>query len=453
MTTKSRSQSPSKAPASKAPARKAPVRKATSKSKTRITAKADTAKATGAATAKTKPATAATANTKPALPQRAAPPALLGPNLTDITVGIDLGDKKHAICALDASGEILDQRKITNHKESLRRLSQKYPTARIVMEVGSHSPWISRFLKDLGHDVIVANPRKLRAIYTNERKSDECDAEVLARLGRVDPKLLHPIAHQNEQAQIDLLQIKLRDNLVRQRVHIISSVRFTLKSLGHVLKSPKTACFAKQARASLTDKESPRPDLLAMIEPSLLVIDAMTAQIKALDGNIAELAKVHYPTTQLLQQITGVGPITSLAFVLTIGDPDRFASSRDIGPYLGLVPKRDQSGDLDKQLPISKAGNAYLRKLLVSAAQYILGPFGDDCDLRRSGLKLAERGGRAAKKKAVVATARKLGVLLHTLWVRQTDYIPLRPTTIRGDDQANAAGFGTPNTTTKTIAA
>ena len=155
------------------------MRKATPKPKTRITVKADTAKATGAATAKTKPATAATANTKPALPQRAAPPALLGPNLTDITVGIDLGDKKHAICALDASGEILDQRKITNHKESLRRLSQKYPTARIVMEVGLHSPWISRFLKDLGHDVIVANPRKLRAIYTNERKSDECDAEVL----------------------------------------------------------------------------------------------------------------------------------------------------------------------------------------------------------------------------------------------------------------------------------
>ena len=261
----------------------------------------------------------------------------LGPNLTDITVGIDLGDKKHAICALDANGLIIEERKITNHKESLRRLSQKYPTARMVMEVGSHSPWISRFLKSLGHEVIVANARKLRAIYSNNRKSDELDAQMLAKLGRVDPSLLHPIAHQSEQAQIDLLQIRLRDNLVRQRVHIISSVRFTLKSLGHTLKSPNTHCFAKQARANLSDEESPRPDLLAMIEPSLLVIDTMTEQIKALDRSIAELAKVSYPTTALLPQICGVGPITSLAFVLTIGDPDRFADSRDIGPYLGLV--------------------------------------------------------------------------------------------------------------------
>ncbi|MDA0814662.1 MAG: IS110 family transposase [Verrucomicrobia bacterium] len=403
-----------------------------------------------ASSAKPKPAATAkpkrTSKSKSAIPQRVAPPLPLGPNITGITVGItvgiDLGDKKHAICALDPNGEILDQRKITNHKESLRRLSQKYPTARMVMEVGSHSPWISRLLKDLGHDVLVANPRKLHAIYKNDRKSDECDAEMLARLGRVDPKLLHPIAHQGEQAQIDLLQIKLRDNLVRQRVHIISSVRFSLKSLGHPLTSPNTHCFAKQARENLTAEETARPDLLAMIGPSLLVIDTMTAQIKVLDRAIAELGKVHYPTTQLLQQITGVGPITSLAFVLTIGDPDRSASSRDIGPYLGLVPKRDQSGDIDKQLPISKAGNAHLRKLLVSAAQYILGPFGPDTDLRRSGLKLAERGGRGAKKKAVIATARKLGVLLHTLWVRQSDYIPLRPVNIKETGATDKATKG-----------
>jgi transposase len=360
------------------------------------------------------------------VPERVAPPAPLGPNIDGITVGIDLGDKKHAICVMDATGETIDARKITNYLESLRRLSKKFPTARMVMEVGSHSPWISRFFSDLEHEVIVANARKLRAIYTNPRKSDELDALMLAKLGRVDPSLLHPIAHQGEQAQIDLLQIRLRDNLVRQRVHIISSVRFTLKSLGHTLKSPNTHCFAKQARANLTDKESARLDLLAMIEPSLLVIDSMTDQIKALDRNIEKLGREHYLTTLLLRQIPGVGPITALAFVLTIGDPDRFASSRDIGAYFGLVPKRDQSGDVDKQLRISKAGNSYLRKLLVSASQYILGPFGPDCDLRRSGVKLADRGGRAAKKKAVVATARKLGVLMHTMWVRQSDYIPVR---------------------------
>ena len=373
------------------------------------------------------------------VPQRVAPPAPLGPNTNGITIGIDLGDKKHAICVIDAAGETIDARKITNHRESLRRLSKKFPTARMVMEVGSHSPWISRFFSDLEHEVIVANARKLRAIYTNTRKSDELDALMLAKLGRVDPSLLHPIAHQGEQEQIDLLQIRLRDNLVRQRVHIISSVRFTLKSLGHTLKSPNTHCFAKQARANLTGEETARPDLLAMIEPSLLVIDTMTEQIKALDRNIEKLGREHYLTTLLLQQIPGVGPITALAFVLIIGDPDRFASSRDIGAYFGLVPKRDQSGDLDKQLRISKAGNSYMRQLLVGAAQYILGPFGPDSDLRRSGLKLADRGGRAAKKKAVVATARKLGVLMHTMWVRQSDYIPVRPTTIPTSETATEA--------------
>jgi transposase len=347
-----------------------------------------------------------------------------GPNIEGVTIGIDLGDKSHAICALDAAGEIIDRRTITNHRESLRRLSKKHSGARIVMEVGSHSPWTSRFLQALGHEVLVANPRKTRAIYLNDRKSDEVDAEMLARIGRLDPRLLHPIAHQSEVAQRDLLQVKLRDTLVRQRVASISSVRFTLKSLGHKLASPNTNCFAKRARAALEDGE--QSEILAMIEPALAVIDVLTAKIKELDRKIAKLGKTKYPETLRLRQVPGVGPITALAYRLVIGDPKRFASSRDVGPYFGLVPKRDQSGDLDKELRISKAGNAYLRTLLVGAAQYILGPFGPDTDLRRAGLKLADRGGRGAKKKAVVATARKLAVLLHALWTSGDGYRPLR---------------------------
>jgi len=127
-----------------------------------------------------------------------------------------------------------------------------------------------------------------------------------------------------------------------------------------------------------------------------------------------------------MRQIVGIGPITALTFRLTIGDPERFADSRDVGAYLGLVPKRDQSGKLDKQMGISKAGDAYLRRLLVSAAQYVLGPFGKDCDLRKHGLELEGRGGRGAKKKAVVATARKLAVLMHALWKKDADYKPHR---------------------------
>lgn len=345
-------------------------------------------------------------------------------SIPQITIGIDLGDKKHAVCVLDNEGEILKQRSMVNTRESLQRLSKAYPGARIAMEVGSHSPWISRLLTERGHEVLVANPRKMRAIYQNDRKSDELDAMMLARLARVDPKLLYPIQHVDEQSQRDLLQVKLRDNLVRQRVDIISSVRFTLKSLGVQLSSPNTASFAKRARLELEHVDK---HLLAMVEPSLQVIDEITKNIRELDRRIEKLCAEHYPITRKFQQITGIGPITALSFVLTVGDPERFAKPRDVGPYLGLVPKRDQSGNTDKQLRISKAGDAYMRKLLVSAAQYIIGPFGCDCDLRRHGLALAARGGRAAKKKAVIAIARKLSVLMLALWKDATrDYEPLK---------------------------
>jgi transposase len=340
-----------------------------------------------------------------------------------ITIGLDLGDKKHAVCVVDHSGEIIDERSITNHKESLRRLSLKYPQSRIALEVGAHSPWTSRFLQSLGHQVIIANPRKLRAIYSSSRKSDRTDARMIARLARVDPALLHPIEHATEQSQRDLLQVKLRDNLVRQRVAIISSIRFTLKSLGVRLPSPNTACFAKRCRTLLTGEHSA---LLAMITPSLQIVDLLTKNIRELERAIEALCAESYPATERLRKVPGVGPITSLSFVLTIGDPERFENPRDVAAYLGLVPKRDQSGDLDKRLRISKAGDAYLRRLLVSAAQYVLGPFGPDSDLKRHGLELAARGGGSAKKKAIVAIARKLSVLLLTLWKRGAEYQSLR---------------------------
>lgn len=343
--------------------------------------------------------------------------------LPNHTIGLDLGDKKHAICVLDQAGSIIDERKITNHPESLRRLSQKYPQARIALEVGTLSPVTSRALVKLGHEVIVANPRKLRAIYTSSRKSDQTDARMIARLARVDPKLLHPIQHGSQEAQRDLLQIKLRDNLVRQRVDIISGVRFTLKSLGIRVPSPSTRYFTTKCREVLAGAHD---DYLAMVEPSLSVIDTITSSVRELDRKIEELCEEQYPITARLRQVTGVGAITALTYVLTIGDPERFADSRDAAAYLGLVPKRDQSGDLDKQLRISKCGNAYLRQLLVGAAQHVLGPFGPDCDIKRKGLELAARGGSRAKKKAVVAVARKLAVLLHVLWKTQSDYQPIR---------------------------
>jgi len=319
-----------------------------------------------------------------------------------ITVGIDLGDLKHAICVLDAEGVVVEERTMTNHRDSFRRLAKKYPEARVALEVGMHSPWISRFLSDLGMEVLVANARKMRAIYQNTRKSDEADAKILARIGRFDPELLYPIQHVSEECQRDLLQVKLRDNLVRQRVDIISAIRFTLKSMGIRLPSPNTNCFAKRARTLLEDQ----PETLVLIEPSLRVLDTMKEQIRELDHAIEKLCEEKYPETKLLRNIRGVGAITALSFVLTIGDRNRFERPRDVGAFLGLVPRR----------------------LLVGSAQYLLGPFGEDCDLQRQGLKLAERGGRGAKKKAVVATARKLAVVMMTIWRDESIYQPLRKT-------------------------
>ena len=339
------------------------------------------------------------------------------------TIGIDLGDRKHAVCVLDAKGEVVKQESISNNRPSLAALSRRYPGALMVMEVGMHSPWTSRFLKEQGHRVLVANPRKVRAIYQNVRKSDRNDAELLARLARSDEKLLSPVEHVSEEMQRDLLQIKLRDNLVRQRVDIISSIRFTLKSLGITLRSPNTACFARYARKAL---HAGNANVLALIEPSLAVLDSLTSQIRGLEKSIEATATGKYPETEYLTQIAGVGTLTSLTFILTIGDPTRFRRRRDVAAYLGLVPKRDQSGNTDKQLRISKAGDSYMRRLLVNAAQYILGPFGPDCALKRQGIKLAERGGGRAKKKAVIAIARKLAVLMLALWYDEELYEPER---------------------------
>jgi transposase len=244
---------------------------------------------------------------------------------------------------------------------------------------------------------------------------------LLARIARADEKQLYPIEHGIEDTQLDLLQIKLRDNLVRQRVAIISSVRFTLKSLGIKLRSPNTASFARYARKEL---ETEHANIIPLVEPSLIVLDSVTTQIRELEKAIETIACEKYPETEFLTQIAGVGILTSLTFVLTVGDPARFRRRRDVAAYFGLVPKRDQSGDTDKQLRISKAGDSYMRRLLVNAAQYILGPFGPDCDLKRQGLKLAERGGSGAKKKAVIAIARKLSVLMLVLWYDEELYEP-----------------------------
>lgn len=335
-----------------------------------------------------------------------------------VTIGLDLGDRKHVYCVLGSSAEVVKEGSIANRREELAALAAKYPGALVIMECGTHSPWVSRYLSEQGLRVLVANPRKVRAIHQNERKSDRRDSEMLARIGRMDPRLLHPIAHGSEQAQRDLLQIKLRDSLVRGRVSLINSVRATLKSLGYQVSNPSSAHFHKKVLTEIPT------ECAVMVEPIVAAIAEITERIRELERAINQMIKERYPQAARLQQIIGIGPITSLYFVLRIENPSRFASIRDVGPFLGLCPKRDQSGDCDKQLPISKAGDKYLRRLLVNAAQYVIGPFGKPCALREQGLKLVAGGSSREKKRAVIAIARKLAVLMLSLWQSGNDYEP-----------------------------
>jgi transposase len=340
--------------------------------------------------------------------------------MSTVTIGMDLGDKKIQICVLDARGRKVREGSVTNTAAALRKYFQRYAGAVVAMETGTHSPWISRLLASLGCQVLIGNSRKLRMIWNNPRKSDLRDAEMLARIARFDPELLCPVHHRSEQAHADLELVKARDVMVRTRSTLINHVRGVVKAFG--VRIPRCSAESLPLRALPCLPEIIRPALVPVLE----TIQRLTEQIRDYDRRVAIVSREQYPETQGLQQITGVGSLTALAFVLTLEEPQRFEKSRSVGAYLGLTPKRDQSGETDKQLRITKAGNKYLRQLLVTCAHYILGPFGPDCDLRRYGLRIAARGGKNAKKRAAVAVARKLSVLLHRLWKTGAVYEPLR---------------------------
>ena len=338
-------------------------------------------------------------------------------------MGIDISDKKLNLCVLDSDGETVLEEVCPNTQADVVKLCAVYDcpsSVLIAMESGTHSPWLSHLFKSQGFDVLVGNPRKLRAIWTSKHKTDARDALMLARIARFDRNLLYPIKHRSLDAHKDLCVLKSRDNLVATRSRLVSSVRGQMKCFGLQLPTCSAESFHRKVRELIP------ADLKAAMFPILDVLAKVGKEIKELDRHLSKLAQEKYPEAIKLQQINGVGPVTAMAFILTIEHAERFRNSRDVGPFLGLVPKKDASGTVDKELSISKAGNKLVRRLLVGSAQYILGHFGKDCDLRRFGEKLAARGGapRTAKRKAVVATARKLAILMHTLWANDDDYIP-----------------------------
>src|ERR1700694_3016743 len=337
-----------------------------------------------------------------------------------LTIGMDLGDRFTYYCVLDEAGEVMVEQKLPTTPQAMKQVFGAIPSSRVALETGAHSPWVSRQLTQLGHEVIVAHARNVRLIGESSRKDDRLDARTLARLARIDPGLLGPVRHRSAKAQIHLTVIRARAALVSTRTALVNAARGLTKSYGQRLNKCGTEQMNRDSAKGLSQ------ELREALDPLLREIESLNERIAEYNGRIEQIAKEVQPEVARLKQVKGVGTLIALTYVLTLDDPQRFRRSRDAGCFLGLRPGRRNSGQSEPQLHISKEGDRYLRTLMVQGAHYILGPFGQDSDLRRWGLKLAERGGKNAKKRAVVAVARKLAVLLHRLWVGGEVYEPLR---------------------------
>jgi len=332
-------------------------------------------------------------------------------------VGLDLGDRYSHYCMLTASGDLMEEGRIRSTAGALEKQFGNELRMRIALETGTHSPWVSRLLERHGHQVIVANARKIPVITASESKNDRNDAEQLARMAAFDPKLLHPIEHRSLERQQDLNLVHTRSVLVRARTMLINSARGLVKSGGGRLPACSSGAFPGKARTALPE------ELKTACEPLLEQIAEMNRGIGEMNRQIDGLEK-KYPEISVLRTAPGVGPVVAACYVLTLDRAEAMETNRQAGAYLGLRPRQQQSGDSNPQRGIAKTGNGYLRSLLVQSAQYILGRFGPDSELRRWGLKLAASGGKRGKKRAIVAVARKLAVVLLSMWRNRKKFEP-----------------------------
>jgi transposase len=331
-------------------------------------------------------------------------------------IGIDLGDKVSRYAVLNEDGEVVEEGTFRNQTTSIEKHFRGEPR-RIALEVGAQSAWIARELQEMGHEVIVANARQVKWITASDQKSDRVDAKKLAWLARADVRLLAPVEHRTAEQQAELSIIRARDALVRARTLLVNSARGIAKSFGQRLPATVTATFGKRALATV-------PSMLQAALTGLLEqIDVLGRQIQDYEAQIAKAGAKH-PELERLTSIPGVGTLTALTFVLTLGRAERFSHSRDVGAFLGLRPRQRQSGGIDPQLGISKSGDKYLRKLLVQCAHHTLGHWGPDSALRQWGLTEGTGGAKGATRRAIVAVARKLAVVLHRLWVTGESFKP-----------------------------
>src|SRR5450759_3151188 len=281
-----------------------------------------------------------------------------------LTIGLDLGDRSSWYCLLDEAGEVIGEQKLGTTPKAMKEVFAAMPRSRIALETGMHSPWVSRLLSELSHEVIVAHARNVRLIGESRRKDDRLDARTLARLARIDPQLLSPVKHRSAQAQADLTVIRARASLVRARTALVNTARGLTKSYGERLRG----CNPRNMNPEKAEGLS--PELQRALEPLLAGIESLSERICEYNERIEEWAQKRYPQTALLKQVKGVGTLIALTFLLTLEDAHRFRKSRDVGCYLGLQPGRRNSGQSEPQMHISKEGDPYLRTLLVQGAHH-----------------------------------------------------------------------------------
>lgn len=333
-------------------------------------------------------------------------------------IALDLGDRRTAL-ACRRDGAIVHE-ELRTTPEALRTRFSDEPSCTVVFEAGSQSAWIAWLLADLGHRPVVVHPRRLKLITASAHKTDRSDAEWLLRLAEADVDLLRPVRVRSRGQQADLALLRSREQLTAMRAAAIQCVRSQAKLFGATLPSGGPVAFPRRARAGLP------PDLLPACESLLVQIEQITASLKHIERQIETLAGHRYPETACLTQVPSIGPLTALTAVLTLQSADRFTRSREAGPAVGLVPRKRASGASDPELRITKLGDPELRRLLVLAAHRIVRKTAPDSDLKRFGERLMARGGKNAKKRAIVAVARKLAVLLVALWRSGEVYQPLR---------------------------
>lgn len=326
--------------------------------------------------------------------------------------GIDVHQSYSQVCILEEDGQVMESSRVRTSRAGLGRFFQRRAPMRVVLEAGGSSPWVSRLLGELGHEVIVCSPRRVRLIAESTLKNDKVDAEVLARLLRMDPGFLKPIRHRSEEAQRLRCHVQVRRSLVEARTKWINAVRGMLRGFGYRVAGKGPETFV--ARVDRMDLPA---ELRAVIAPLLQQLEIVTGEIRRCDERLEELAK-QMPEVQHLQQIPGVGVIVALYFVLSIDDPHRFRRSRDVAAFFGLRPAVRESGGVAHYGRITKEGDPEMRRLLVQAAHTHMWSLRDTA-LKRWALEVERRRG---KGKRSVALARKLAVLMHHMWVTGEDY-------------------------------